>query len=350
MSTLDQLTWSSLTTAINEMKSPNRFFMKLLFGAHQTLPTETIELSVLNKGRETAPFVKKNGAAVMVKGHDEKFQQIEAPNIRIKRPFTASELLFGRRPATVVFPSAGDIIAAVERHIAIDVQVMADLITNSEEYLASLLIANNISWAVTDRDVYKITVPVPAANNVTLGIFWDDADPDLPTPELDFLSAKRIISQAVGLGLTDCVLGQEASQAFIALMSKQRFMPRWSVDAGRLELQNQFSEDGVIYLGMFSGVRVWEYSRTVSVDGVDTSLVSPKYAEFFAVTPAAENVEYFGAIPDLEAFEGRMFQGERFSTSWLEKDPSVRIHLTHSRPLPWMRRPGSHVRMKVVSG
>lgn len=349
-STLDQLTWSSLSTTINEMKSPNQFFKKLIFNQHETLPTETVELSLFTKGREAAPLVKKNGSAVMVQGHGETFQVIEAPNSRIKRPFTASELLFGRRPGTVVFPTMGEMVSAIERHIAIDMQVMADMLTNLEEYLSSLAVSNSLSWAITDRDVYKITIPVPAANNVTLAIFWDDADVSLPTPELDFLGVKRILSNAVALSLTDCVLGQEASQAFIPLMIRSDLMRQWNVDLGRITLNEQFSDDGAIYLGTFSGVRVWEYSRTVSVDGVSVPLVRPKYAEFFAVSPVAENRLFYGAIPDLEAFEGRVFQAERFATSWLERDPSVRIALAQSRPLPWMRRPGSHVSMKVVSG
>jgi len=69
-----------------------------------------------------------------------------------------------------------------------------------------------------------------------------------------------------------------------------------------------------------------------------------------AVSPAAENVMYYGAIPDFDALQGRAWVGRRFGKSWMDKDPSAQIALVHSRPLPVPRRPGSMVSMKVVSG
>ena len=76
----------------------------------------------------------------------------------------------------------------------------------------------------------------------------------------------------------------------------------------------------------------------------------PKYAEFVTATPAAEMIEYFGAIPDMKALQGRLYVAQRFSKAWEVEDPSSIMNLTHSRPLPVARRPDSTVSMKVVSG
>ncbi len=94
------------------------------------------------------------------------------------------------------------------------------------------------------------------------------------------------------------------------------------------------------------GSRVWEYSRTVDVDGVPTSLVDPKKAIFFHNGPAAQNVLYYGAIADMKTIGGR-FMSKRFSKSWETDDPSVLWALLASRPLPISRRPGSVVDMIV---
>ena len=352
MATIDELKWSSLTPAINEMKSPNQFLKRLLFSRHVTLPTEDIELSILTKSREVAPFVRKNGEALLVDGHSSTFRTVSAPNIRIKRPFTPSELLYSRRPGTVIFsPGAGMQLSALQQHIARDMQVMADLVTNAEEYLCSLALQGTITYEVSPHEVFQITLPKPAGNNVTLSTFWDDADVTLPDPEENFHTVKKLINDEVGLGVTDAIMGESAAQYFRKLMKRQGTLgvgPR--LDVGDITFARQFDQDGVIYMGRFCGVDCWEYSRTVSVNGSSTALIRSKYVEFVSRSAAAEFTLYYGAIPDMKALQGRKFQGERFSKSWEVEDPSQHMALVHSRPLPIPRRPGAMVSMKVVSG
>ena len=350
MAVINELKWQTMTAAVNEIKSPNRFLNRLLFGAKRPVSTEDIEIDVLTKAREIAPFIRKNGEGIMVEGHGQIFQNVQAPNIRIKRPFTPSELLFGRTPGTIIFIEPGQQINAVQAHINRDLQVMADLITNAQEFLASQAIQGVISFSVADQEVFTITFPKPAGNNITLTTFWDNADPTLPEPEINFLTAKRVISDEVGLAPTDCILGLEASESFLRLAKKQELLDRRNISAGMVEFTSGFDQDGVIFLGNFSGIRVWEYSRTASLSGVATSMIRPKFAEFVTASPAAELVEYFGAIPDIDAFQGRLFQAQRFSKSWTVPDPSAQMSLLHSRPLPVPRRPGANVSMKVVSG
>lgn len=346
--TIECLQWSSLTAAINEIKSPNQFLRKLMFGNHETLPTETIEFSVFVGDREVAPFVQRDGEAIPVSGYNEVFYTVGAPNIRIKRPVRASELLFNRRPGTTIFqPSSAPIVSAAEAHVARDTKRLADLITNAEEYLCALAIRGVISYTAADESNFTITIPKPAGNNVTLSTFWDDP---AGTPSVNFLTAKQLCSNEVGLGVTHVILGSEAMAAFLANDEVKSLMDINNISAGALTLQSQFSDDGAIFLGVFCGIQVWGYPRTVKVKGVVTSLVRAKYAEFLCITPAAENTLYYGAIPDLDAFEGGTIQAERFSKSWIQPDPSVMQMLAHARPLPIPRRPGSIVSMKVVSG
>ena len=345
--TIECLSWSSLTQAVNEIKSPNQFLKRLVFTQHETQPTESIEFGLFTGDREVAPFVERDGEAIPVSGYGEVFQTVSAPNIRIKRPIKPSELLFNRRPGTVIFPGAGEIVSAAEAHVARDAKRLADLVTNAEEYLCALAIRGVISYTAADESNFTITIPKPAGNTVTLATFWDDP---AGTPSADFLTAKKLVSDEVGLGITHCILGSEAMTAFLQNDEVKALMDINNVSAGALTLMEQFNQDGAIFLGVFCGVQVWGYPRTVKVKGVATDLIRAKYAEFLSITPAAENTLYYGAIPDLDAFEGRNFQAERFSKSWTQPDPSVMQMLVHSRPLPIPRRPGSMVSMKVVSG
>jgi Phage major capsid protein E len=346
--TIEVLHWSALTTAVNEIKSPNTFLKKLVFSHHETQPTEAIEFGVFTGDREVAPFVERDGEAIPVSGYGEVFQTVTPPNIRIKRVVKPSELLFNRRPGTVIMPTSADtIVSAAEQHVARDVKRLADMVSNAEEYLCALAIRGVITYTSADEANFTITIPKPAGNNVTLTTFWDDT---AGTPSADFMLAKHLVSEEVGLGVSHVVLGAEATDAFLQNDEVKALLDTKNISAGAITLMEQYRDDGAIYLGIYCGIQVWSYPRTVKLAGVATALIRTKYAEFLAVTPAAENTLYYGAIPDLEAFEGRLFQSERFSKSWTIPDPSSMQMLVHSRPLPIPRRPGSMVSMKVVSG
>ena len=347
-STIQCLEWSSLTRAINEIKSPRTFLKNLLFGNHDPQPTEHIEFGVFVGDREVAPFVARDGEAIMVRGYGEVFQTVSPPNIRIKRPVRPSELLFNRHPGDTIFVSGQDtIISAAEAHVARDVQRLADMVSNAEEYLCAQAIRGLISYTAADQANFQIMIPKPAGNTVVLSTFWDDP---AGSPSTDVMTAKSLISDEVGLAPTDVILGSEAAAAFLSNAEVRGDLDTRNVLVGGLDLTQQFRDDGAIFLGTLYGLRWWSYPATVSVAGTPYDLIRAKYAEFVCVSPAAENTLYYGAIPDLAALEGRRIQAERFSKSWMQEDPSVMHMLVHSRPLPIPRRPGSMVSMKVVSG
>ena len=99
----DVLSWSTLTPAVNEMKAPNSFLKNMVFSRNVTVPTRNIELSFLNRGRKIAPFVERNGAAIMTEGRDESFRVISPPHIRVKRPVIFVFLVWKRSPGDVDF-------------------------------------------------------------------------------------------------------------------------------------------------------------------------------------------------------------------------------------------------------
>ena len=353
MATINELKMMTLTAAVNEMKSPNRFLSRLLFGNHVTVPTEDIEMSIINNGRNIAPFIRKNGEAIMVGGYTSTNQTVAAPNIRIKRPFTPSELLFGRRPGSVIhLPNAQYQLNQIQQHVARDLQIMSDLVTNAEEYLCAMVLQGTISYSVTDQEVFTITFPKPAAHNVTLTTCWDETGFTAAMFSANMLTVKRLISDAVGLGVTDCIMGTEASDALSGIVAAGTLknLDTRRVEVGSFDFTQQFRDDGVIYRGTLEGIRFWEYGRTASLNGTSTSMIRAKYCEFIAVTPAAEFTQYYGAIADMKALQGRLFQAERFAKSWEVEDPSAMMALLASRPLPVPRRPGAMVSVKVVSG
>lgn len=350
---LDCLQWQSMTATVNEIKSPNAFLQKKLFGYHELKETQHVEVGFYVRGRTIAPFVKRNGSALVTSGHSTSFKTIEPVHIRIKRMFTPSELLYGRRPGGVIFASGSNILSAAREHVTKDLAGMADDTTNSVEWLSALALRGSIDWESAD-DAFTVDFARPAGNTVVLtgDRLWDSADPTLVRPDLDFHTVKRILTDEVGLNPTDALFGEEAVNYFLRLVANH---PLWdntrraNVGSGA-NLTTMFNEDGVIYLGNFMGVDCWEYSRTATVSGTDEPMVRSKYVEFVAATPGARNTMFFGAVSDLIVLEGQSLMAERFSKSWKQDDPSAMWALLSTSPLPVPLRPGSMVSMKVVSG
>lgn len=365
MATIDQLNWSSLTAAVNEIQAPSRFLRRAVFRRTETKPTETIELSTYVRNREMAPFVLKDGEAVQVKGHSTTFATVEAPNIRIKHPMTPADFLYKRRPASPIFVGAGNIRSAINEHIAKDLQAMVAQVEEREEYMCAQLLSTGVidyqnestgaNFQITyPRDTtdatYKTIWTTPPS-----GTFWDGTAADRRIIN-DIHRAKRITNYHHQLNPTIAICGSEVSDVLMSqLVDNPNFiqaaMDTRDVVVGGLNLTNFFDDDGVIPIGRLGGLPIVEYSRQVfDQDGSSAiDMIDPKWIHFVCAQPAAEHTIYYGAIADNKTFRGG-FQTKRFAKSWEEEDPSSIIALLQSRPLPCLRRPNTIVSMKVVSG
>ena len=343
--TINLLHHSSLTAAVNEQKNPRSFITNFLYGNRDPQPTEEIEIGVFQGAREVAPFVRKNGAALMVAGLDETFIKVEAPNIRIKRPLPPHDALFTRRPGESIFTTQADVVSSAEAHVARNLRRLNDMVTNATEYLCALSLRGSLSYTVDEEANFQITYPRSASHAFAESPLWDAAG---GSPAGTALKVKRLFEEDVGLVPTDAILGKNAATEFLENAQVRLDLDVRRLSSGSVTLESQFNEQGALFLGRFAGINWWEYSAAVLVDGSSTSLIRDDYAEFVCNTPAAEFTLYYGAIPDWDALQGRRFVGERFSKSWMTQDPSALWMLVHSRPLPVPRRPDATCSVQVL--
>lgn len=340
------LEWFTLTEMVNEFKSPNAFIRNLVFGNVRTLTTENIVYRIQEKLRKIAPFSVRGREAIMSGGYDEREVNFTAPNIRIKRPLDAVDLLFRRHAGDQIFAGADTVRAAAEREIALQLQSLNDEVSNGEEWLAAQAIRGLIDYVSEDEAAFTVDMKRPAANNIVLGTFWDQVGAQ---PLTDTKLVKLTMHGEVQLNPMVAILGSDACDVFLQQTEIQRLLDIRRMRVGLVDGTQDVDELGAMPLGNWGGIDYWGYTREVEVNGVSEPLVRPKFAEFLNVSPAAMHTMYYAAIPDLDAFEGGSFVGRRFSKSWRQPDPSEQQILVHSRPLPIMRRPGSSVSMQIVS-
>lgn len=344
--TIDLLRYQSLTAAINEIKSPNSFIFNLLFRNHETLLTETVELSTKIGARKIAPMVRKNGEAIMIQGTTAGFATLECPNIRIKMPFSAGELIFQRRPGVGIYDTA-QIENAAKAKIATDLAYMADQIANAEELMAAQVLQGKISYSVNEGDQFQATVPRDAG----LSVDESGSNPWASgSVRKTVVQAKRDINRFSGVSLTHCIMSESASEQFQKNSEIQALLDNRNITAGDMTLVEQFTDQGALYLGRAFGVSFWEYSRTAQdVTGADVAMIRDKWVEFVSTSPAAEFTTYYGAIPEENGDSLILHTGERFAKSWTQKDPATLMALAHSRPLPWAKRANCMKSVKVVA-
>lgn len=348
----DVLSWSTLTASINEMKSPQDFIKNRVFRRDVMVPTRDIELSVLRRGRRIAPFVKRNGAALMTVGGTEEFKTVRPAHIRIKRPITSGELVEKRRAGSSIFPGEGGVRAAIREFMAREQGFLLDDVTNSEEYLCAQAIRGSIAYSNLDEESFEVNFGRSASHSITLSgaDLWTDA---ASTPQDEFELASELINDDVSLVPDICLLGKEAAAAFLKNAEVKDLLRGFNNNLvlGSIDLTQQFQESGAKFLGTFvSGIQVWTYGRKVTLpDGSSFDLVRPKFAEFISTSPSAQHTVYYGAIEDVNLFEGQLLMAKRFSKSWVEQDPAARQLLVESNPLPTMRRPDSTVSIQVVA-
>lgn len=349
-----ELEWQSLTATINDIQSPNTFLQDLLFRERNTHPTQVLEIGRWLGERRMVPFVKVGAQAHPIQGVSKDFTAVKAPNIRVKIAFNPSPLMFGRQPGTKVFLRDGeDELSAVQLHIARDMQYMADQITNREEWMCAQALTGKISYSAADdidAEAWEFDYGRDAGHTIALGAGdrWNEATAEIAG---DVREAKRLVADAIGIQLTDAICGKDAADAFLNNADVLAIIERLvNENDGPQILGGEFRPDGAYFMGRIFGINWWEYNRTVKdADGSTVQLVGLKNVFFVSQSPdAGQSLEY-AAIPDWDAADEGLIQVQRFSKSWLEKDPSAVVALTHTRPFVLLRRPESVVEYQVLA-
>ena len=357
MPTPTELEWQSMTRVIEEVRTPYTFISDLLFSNTNTNPTETIAIDSIIGGRRMAPFVTPGASAALIPGMSQQFSTVTAPNIRAKRPFSARQLLFERTAGSPIFVDGSEVVSQVGRRIARDLRYAREQIDQTLEWMCCQALTGVLTYniATTDGqpgDAFTIDYGRPAAHTVTLAgnDTWDTPTASATSFIDDHVTdVKELVSDAIGVPVTDCVMGGDAADAFKNNERVREDLDLRRATPGSLALSEQFRESGALFMGEVYGIRWWRYNRSVlDPFGNATNLVGADKAHFVSATPGADNVVEYGAIDDLDALEGGLLESRFFSKSWRERDPSAQMYLWQSRPLPIPRRPESMATYTVV--
>ncbi len=328
----DLFHWRSLTRSMEQIKPVPRMLQDLIFKQRITNPTDVIDIDLIIGGVRTCPFVSPVEGGTIISKLKQETRSVRPGRLRPKKPFGAYDLLTTRMPGQNLYvQGGGDITSAMAQRIALEQQDLRNTIDATVEWMCGQALTGSLTVS-QDNISFGVDYKVPDTHKITLGSGhkWNEDSVDGQDILDDLQTWADLIGDAIGMAPDLVIMGRTAAKALRSKVKKEEWMDTTRALSGAGNLVWQVSN---AYMGSLLGMNIYRYGGTVEHAGSDTNILGADKVSMIC-TQARISIE-FGLIVDLEA----TVQAEYFSTSWEEKDPSVRWILSESDPLPVLWQP-----------
>jgi hypothetical protein len=353
--------WRSLTRVVNEIKPDATAVSSLVFpGEGRAFSTPEIRYDVVEGIRETAPFVRRGGEAIRIKGYGHKRNIFETPNIKLKMEIDPEAYAQSAAAGTIqeILAGSNSMEASARAQAARDLTRLKRLITNTKEWMACRVLDGSLSYLGTegqdaweiifaDRSsghdfTFDISNSVTAAGGVVGTETWlKDV----------FRLAKHRINKQTGMNCQIVVGGETAVSKLMNSKEwkdtyKQALPGRIQANEVNVSLTSDIGANGMVFEGVFGQLPVYTYTYEVTpYGGAAEALIPTDNLYFIATGPAAENEWYYGGIYDMKTMN-QSYALREFAKAWEQDDPSLGFTMIQTRPLPVLHRP--YTILKVV--
>lgn len=319
----------AMLQALRTEAPTNMFLLDTLFGTVETFDTEHVDIDIVKGDERLAPFVAPVIEGKLMEEQGFATRSYKPAYIKPKYITTAAELIRDRVAGENMY--GGDAPSRAEVRLAKNLADGEAQINRREEWMAAQGLVTGKVNVVGDGMNMVIDFGMNPNHKIALSgtDVWTDAASD---PLGDFGEWADLIADDGQANADIVILGIDASAAF---MSNENVLKK--LDTRRLttgEIKPSQLGRGVTYLGDvttdgFSG-SVYRYAGSYVDENSERQYYIPKNAAIMTST-TADFRRNFGAIADLEA---GLVSMPVFPKSWEEKDPSARVTLLQSAPLP----------------
>jgi hypothetical protein len=318
-----------LTEVINEIKIPQTAILDTFFHTTKNHTTKFLEVHIKKGKRRLAPFVSKRGAGVVIKKDGYEVLLLEAPRIRMKDPFDASELEDRPMGAPIHFKGGVKPGAILQMKIGETLADYKERITRTKEWMAAQALLNGkvpIKGRDVDAEVDFLFDPSWQFPVLTGSQKWDDP---ASNPAEDIRGWVTKISQESGLPANKMIVGTKVQNALTINPTVLKLLDNRRMEIGRVKPENV--PLGLKYICTIEDIPIFGYNEWY-VDP-DTDIEMPMIPEDRVILGStfARATIHYGMIKDHKAGN---FATDFFAKSWEQEDPSVRWILCESDPLP----------------
>lgn len=341
---MDLFATRTMLAAVEQMLRSRRFLGTLYFGATPvTATTATVDIDIIKGNRKMAPFVRPNRPGKAVDRSGSVMRSYKPAYVKPKLETSAGLLLNQRQPGESLYSGRSPLERAGDQ-LARDMEDLDDQINRREEWMIAQALTTGQVQVVGDGVNDIVDYQMDAEHLVTESVQWTETTSD---PIADLRKYKRRSAKKSGRTANACVMSSEAADAFLDNESVMKKLNTRRIDLGMIRPEEL--PDGVTYLGYLNdpGMDLYAYEEWYLPDEGEEQPMIPAGGLIVGPTTSRCSMLY-GAIQDMSALEGGLFDVARYPKSWLEDDPGVRWLMMQAAPLPGFHEPDAFVYAKVV--
>lgn len=323
---MDIFTVGALNRVVSELPAPAPFILNSFFREVQEETSEEIHFDVDNGRRRIAPFVSPivAGKVVHSKGYTAKtFAPAYVKDKRVFNPSRAFKRAMGEKIGGAMSPSARMALA-----LSNELVDQVDMLTRRMELMAVEALRTG-SITVEGDDYPQSVVNFGRAAGLTKALLttarWGEAG---VSPLANLRDWSLEVAKESGATANVAVMDPKAYALFAADPDVKAELDRFR---GNATLNPTVVGEGGRYMGRVGDFDIWVYVGWY--EHPTTKVVTAYMPDHTVILtgPDLEGVRCYGAIQDEEAGLQAMAY---FAKSWVEKDPSARLLLLQSAPLP----------------
>lgn len=315
-----------LTQTVNALNRPSCWLTKRFFKNVKEPTAENIDIMVMKGKRRMSPFVSPKVAGKVVESLGKKISTYKPAYVKDLRIFTPDTVL----PAgTVFYADKSNPMQRLAKKIVEEQQDQIQMLDRRIEWMvAQALFTGKINVKGEGVDDV-VDFLMDADNIVTLAgtALWSDEGSD---PRANLKEWRDQIQKKTGLSPDTVVMGSDAINSYVNHALVKNTLDTRRMDIGLIDPQHL--DESVIYYGYDKevGIDIFSYNDWYYDEDTDEDAPFVPANAVLMGSSKAKTVLAHGLIMDLEV----MFATKLFSKSWTEKNPSQRLLLTQSAPLP----------------
>lgn len=344
---MDLFATRTMLAAIRQMKPSRRFLGTIFFGAEPVnFTTAHVDIDIIKGNRKMAPFVRPNRQGVIVDRSGSMMRSYKPAYVKPKLETSAGMLLSQRQPSEHIYSGRTPLERAGDQ-LSRDMEDLDDQISRREEWMRAQALTTGMVRVKGEAVDDIVDFQMDDDNLVTEAVQWSDSNSD---PIANLRKYKRRIAKKTGRTANACVMSSEAADAFMDNKTVIEKLNTRRVDLGMIRPEEL--PDGVTYLGYLNdpGMDLYAYEEWYhphELEGGEEAPMIPAGGLIVGPNNSRCGMLY-GAIQDMSAIEGGMFDVARYPKSWLEDDAGVRWLMMQSAPLPGLHEPDAFVFATVV--
>lgn len=333
----------TMIAALEQMHPPTTFLLDTFFKEENYSKTDVVDIDVVKGKRKLAPLVSPLAQGTVVERLGYTTNTIRPPYIKPKMKTTAEDLLKRFAGQHMYMQNDNPAILAAQQE-GKDLAYLQDLIVRREEWMAAQLL-NAGKVILTGEGINaEVDFLMNATHKIAVGTItaWDQTNAD---PLSDLSTWGRLVKKDSGLVPNICIMGQDASVAFLSHANVQKYFDLRKVDMG--EIKPSLLPNGAEFLGTLRYPGAYFDIYTYSEIYEDENSVEQYYVPLDKVwigSQKARCVRQYAVIHDLRCTA----QVRWFPKTWEVEDPSCRWLMVQSAPLPSLHQSDAFLSAEVL--